>query len=453
MSGTSRALLVATLLTAGIHAAGAQGPPGGRCDLQFPNTPNSRLTSSKLPSGGYNSYIGGGVVARCAGQDVTLRSDSAEYYGDRAVLYLIGNVHYQEPRATVDSRRMTYWQTDERLLAEGDVFAKLPNGTTMRGPNADYFRPTTARPRARLIATGRPHFVLVENDTTGRKKEPADLYADRVLMEGDSLVYASGKVELTRPDVLARGDSAIMDSGQEWARLMRTPSIEGKGDRPFTLSGAIIDLYSKQRQLERVIAKGTARAVSKDLDLKADTIDLRLTAQRLERAFAWGPQRAHAVSPAADIVADSVDVIMPGQRAREVRAVRNAFAQSAPDTTTIRSGDRDWLRGDTIVALFDTLVVGDTATRPRIRELIASGSASSYYQIATAGHPTQPAVNYVRGRIITVAFAEQKVQNVRVTEQATGLYLEPVTDTTANKARPNATTGARPAARRPGGRP
>jgi hypothetical protein len=452
MSAPSGTLLLMALLLAAATVARGQGPPGGRCDLQFPNTPNSRLTSSKLPSGGYNSYIGGGVVAHCAGQDVTLRSDSAEYYGDRAVLYLIGNVHYQEPRATVDSRRMTYWQADERLLAEGDVFAKMPNGTTMRGPNADYFRPTTARPRARLIATGRPHLVLVEMDSTGRKQEPADVYADRIQMEGDSLVYASGKVELTRPDVVARGDSAAMDSGQEWARLMRSPSIEGKGERPFTLSGAIIDLFSKQRQLERVISKGAARAVSKDLDLKSDTIDLRLTTQRLERAFAWGAQRARAVSPAADIVADSLDVIMPAQRLREVRALRDAFAQSVPDTMAIRTGDRDWLRGDTIVALFDTLVVGDTSTRPHIRELIASGSARSYYQIATSGHPTQPAVNYVRGRVITVAFAEQKVQTVHVTEQATGLYLEPVTDTTAKRARP-ATTGARPAARRPGGRP
>jgi hypothetical protein len=446
---TSIGLLLLPLLAG---AVGAQAPDG-RCDLQFPNTPQSRLTSSKLPSGGYNSYIGGGVVAVCAGQNITLRSDSAEYYDNVGVLYLLGNVHYEEPRAKVDSRRMTYYRVDERIFAEGDVFAQLPNGTTMRGPNAEYFRQTATRPRARMIATGRPHIVLVQTDSAGRKQDPADVYADRVQLEGDSLVYASGRVELTRPDVVARGDSAVMDGGQEWSRLMKSPSIEGKGDRPFTLSGGVIDLYSRQRQLERVVSKVSAHAVSRDLDLQADTIDLRLSAQRLERAFAWGAKRAHAVSSAADIVADSLDVIMPNQRLREVRAIRDAFAQSVPDTMTIRSGERDWLSGDTIVALFDTLVVGDTATRPQIRELVANGNARSYYQIATAGKPTQPAINYVRGRIITVSFANQKVQTVLVNEKAAGLYLEPATDTTSARTRRNATTGARPAVRRPGERP
>jgi hypothetical protein len=451
MRRIARVLLAALPLSVMPTALRAQAPQG-QCDLQFPNTPSSRLRSAKLPSGGYNSYIGGGVVAICAGQDVTLRSDSAEYYGDRDVLYLLGNVHYEEPRVKVDSRRMTYIRADERIFAEGDVFAQLPSGTTMRGPNADYLRQTATRPRARMIATGRPHIVFVQTDTSGRKQEPADVYADRVQLEGDSLVYASGKVELIRPDVIAHGDSAIMDGLQEWARLMISPSIEGKGDRPFTLSGGVIDLYSRQRQLERVIAKAKARAVSRDLDLTADTIDLRLSAQRLERAFAWGAQRARAVSPAADIVADSLDIVMPGQRLREVRALRNALAQSAPDTTAIRTNERDWIRGDTIVALFDTLAVGDTATHPRIRQLIARGDARSYYQIATAGRPTQPAINYVRGRLITVAFADQKVQTVNVTDEAAGLYLEAATDTTA-KARPNAPSRSRPSVRRPGGPP
>jgi hypothetical protein len=444
---------IAVLLLPLLAVAARAQQPQGRCDLQFPNTPDTRLTSSKLPRGGYNSYMGGGVVAVCAGQNITLRSDSAEYYDEQGVLYLLGNVHYEEPRAKVDSKRMTYWRADERIFAEGDVYSQLPNGTTMRGPNAEYFRQTATRPRARMIATGRPHIVLVQTDSTGRKQDPADVYADRVQLEGDSLVYASGRVELIRPDVVARGDSAVMDGGQEWSRLMKSPSIEGKGDRPFTLSGAVIDLYSRQRQLERVVAKVSARAVSRDLDLQADTIDLRLSAQRLERAFAWGAHRARAVSSAADILADSLDVIMPNQRLREVRAIRDAFAQSAPDTAAIKTSERDWLRGDTIVALFDTLVAGDTATRPRIRALIANGNARSYYQIATAGNPTQPAINYVRGRIITVSFADQKVQTVHVNDKAAGLYLEPATDTTGARTRRNATTGARPLTRRPGERP
>ncbi|HUQ98484.1 MAG TPA: hypothetical protein VM166_03455, partial [Gemmatimonadaceae bacterium] len=80
------------------------------CNLEFPNTPSTRLNLQKLASGKYNTYSGGGIVAHCIGQGNTLRADSAEYYETEGRLFLIGNVHYTEPRATVDSRTMTYYQ-------------------------------------------------------------------------------------------------------------------------------------------------------------------------------------------------------------------------------------------------------------------------------------------------------------------------------------------------------
>jgi hypothetical protein len=208
---------------------------------------------------------------------------------------------------------------------------------------------------------------------------------------------------------------------------MRGPVIEGKAERPFTLTGTTIDIYSRARQLERVLSLGDARAVSEDLDLRADTIDMRVRENKLERAYAWGPSGARAVSPTQLITADSLDVRLPGQRVRQVFAVRNAWAQSATDSTKVRSTERDWLRGDTIVASFDsTTAPKDTSARPELTRLVARGNARSFYQIAVSGAPIdRPAVNYVRGRAIIVAFASRQVQRVTVTEQATGVYLEP----------------------------
>ena len=425
------ATLAIVLVLVGAPRAAAGQATASRCDLQFRTSANAntRISVNKLPSGQYNSFLGGGVDAFCAGQDVTLRADSAESYGQANVLYLIGNVHYTEPRVRVDSRRMTYFRSEERLLAEGDVNAVLPSGTTMRGPQAEYFRAVPAiRPRARLVAPGRPDIQLIQSDSAGRPGEPVRVVADRVVMEGDSLVYASGRVEITRTDVDARGDSAFLDGGREFARLMRGPSITGKGERPFTLNGSVIDLYSSRRLLKRVIAARDAKAVSGELNLASDTIDLRVDANRLQRAFAWGASRAHAVSPDRDLVADSLDVVMPEQRVREVRAVRNAFAETLPDTGKIRSGERDWLRGDTILAYFDTSAVRDTSARPRLRELVARGRASSRYQVESEqGGPQRPSINYVRGRQITVAMntGDQGVRTVNVLDQVAGLFLEP----------------------------
>ena len=421
--------LAAALCALAARAAAAQ-EPAQRCDLQLENTTNTRLAAVRAPSGNYDYYAGGGVLARCAGQEVTLRADSAESYTDRSVLYLIGNVHYVEPRVRVDSRRMTYFRTDERLVADGDVFAVLPTGTTMRGPQATYHRAVVGiRPRARLEAPGRPQMSIVQLDSAGRRSEPVGLLADRIVAEGDSLVYASGSVEITRSDVDARSDSAFLDSGRELARLIRRPTIRGKGERPFTLTGEVVDLYSRQRVLQRVVSLRAAKVVSDELNLASDTIDMRLDQNKLQRVFAWGESQARATAPDRDMIADSMDVRMPAQELRELRAIGNAYAATAPDTAQIRSKERDWIRGDTIFAYFDSSAVADTTSRPRLTQLRSTGHASSRYQIASRqGGPTRPAINYVRGGQITVAMrdgAAVGVGTVTVRDQATGVFLEP----------------------------
>jgi hypothetical protein len=445
---TARRALLTVAILAVTDALGAQTPAEPqRCILEFEGG-QTRTQLIKLASGKYNAYQGGGVTYFCRDQGNQLRADSAEYYGDVGVLYLIGDVHYTEPRVRVDSRRMTYWQAEDRLLAEGDVVATLPSGTMLRGPRAEYWRAIpNVRPRTRMVANGRPLITLVQVDSAGRRQPPVDLRADRVTMEADSQVYAGGSVDIVRPDLHATGDSAFLDSGREFARLMKGPIIEGKSDRPFTLTGGVIDIFSRSRQLERVLSSANARATSEDLDLRADTIDLRVSANHLERAYAWGPSGARAVSPTQIISADSLDVRLPGQRVREVHAVRNAWAQSDPDSTKIRSTERDWLRGDTIVARFDSATTdADTSRAPQIRELVARGAARSFYQVAVSGSPAdRPAINYVRGGMITVAFVNRTVDRVTVTDGASGVYLEPLREGPGTAARPDTTSrGGRP---------
>ncbi|HEU4747421.1 MAG TPA: hypothetical protein VFS56_02895 [Gemmatimonadaceae bacterium] len=428
------------------------------CDMEFPANlnPNTRVNIYRNPAGVATTFLGGGVVARCIGQGNLLKADSAEYYEAEARLFLTGNVRYTEPRATVTSRTMTYYQASDHLHAEGDVVAVMSSGSTLRGPVVDYYRSTPQRPLSRMVAPSRPRVTLVQKDTTGRGRPPdtAHVVANRIVMEGDSLVYASLQVEITRPDLLAKSDSAFMDSGRDFARLMGSPSIEARGSRPFTLIGGVIDLFSRSRQLERVVATPNGRVISQDLELLADTIDLRLAASQLQRTFAWGSgKRARAISPEREIIADSIDAMMPGQRIQEVRAVGTAFANSAPDSGLVTS-ERDWLRGDTIVARFDSVATGDTTSRPQVRQIVAMGSAQSYYQMKNSkGVATQPSVNYVRGRTIEIDFEDKSVATVTVTDQATGLLIEPAEEPAAGTApapgAPPTSPTARPATTQP----
>ena len=434
--------------------AGAQNIPRS-CDLDFPNRPGTRATIVQDANGKRTSYLGGGILAHCIGQGNTLIADSAEYYEALGMLYLIGNVHYTEPRLAVDSRTMTYFQNDDHLHAEGDVVAVMSNGSTLRGPSADYYRATPQRSLARMFAPGRPVVTLVQKDTSGRGKPPdtANVVANQIAMEGDSLVYASGHVQITRPDLLATGDSAFLDSGKDFARLMREPSVKGVGTRAFTLTGGIIDVYSRNRQVERVVATPNGHALSQDLELVADTIDLRVANNQLQGAMAWGQTRAHAISPDREIVADSIDAIMPGQRVREVRALRKAYAESNPDSGVV-STQRDWMTGDTIIARFDSIPPTDTSSKPRVRQVVAIGDARSFYQMKSSNGPaTEPSVNYVRGGTIDIAFEDRKVAMVTVTDQATGVMIEPATKPTqpgAEKTPAPAQAKPRPPAKPPG---
>lgn len=445
-----RLLLAAGALAASAGYAGAQALPN--CDYIFENTPATTANLVEQPSGQSLMILGRGVVVSCAGQDNRISSDSAQFNEATGVLLLIGNVRYTEPQIGITAQRMTYFRGEDRLNAVGNVVATMSSGSVMRAPEADYYRAVVGRPIARTVATGRPQLSLVDPDA-GAGAEPVVVLADRIVLVSDSLVYASRRVDITRTSVRANGDSAFVDSETEFVRLMQSPVVTGRGERPFTLRGGVIDLFSRERKLERVLATPSGHVLSGDLELLADSIDLRLVNEQLQEAYAWGPGRARATSPERDITADSIYVSTPNQRLREMHAVGEALANSIPDTATVTSNERDWISGDTIVARFDAAAAGDTS-RVVPRELIATGDARSFYQFGNPeGVRDRPTINYVRGRIITIAFADGDVSTVTVTDRASGVYLEAESLTAIPApSRPGTTQPAppRPAPGRPG---
>jgi lipopolysaccharide export system protein LptA len=390
----------------------------------------------KTGTGQYNTFIGG-VDAICDGSDQRILADSAESYGDEKRLLLIGNVRYKEAKVKLDADRMTYFTGEERIVAEGHVVGVTNTGTHFTGPQAEYWRPAPGiREKSRLEANSRPDMWVSSTDAggasgSGATKDSVHIQADKVITENDSLVYARGEVIIDRPDIMATADSAFMDNGKEFVRLTGTPEITGRGDRKFVLNGNIIDAYSKARQIARVKSSGDAKAVSDDMTLTADSLDLRISNQKMDRVYAWGPQRAKAHSADRDITADSIAIEMPGQVVREMRALRNAKAETQPDTSKIIPSEPDWLRGDTLTARFDTVATGDTVNKPSVKNIVASGSAKSYYQVAPGGMPGKtktPNVNYVTGKKITVDFVDKAVKTVNVVGKAEGFYAEVAPD-------------------------
>jgi len=441
-----RPLISAAMAVAMIAPVG-RGQGTTRCTLEPQPGKDTRTSTVQLPSKEYNTFVGGGLLVRCPSRNITLMADSAELYGDEKRDFLVGHVSYDEPRLKMTSDFLTYYTAEERIVASGNVNGRLPSGSTLKGPQVDYKRAVPRiRTRPQTLATGRPTVTIVQRDTSGKEQPPIDVVANTIFMDGDSLIYGSGNVQIARPEVNASGDSSFINTGTEIMQLMRNPVVNGTRGRPFRLVGVNIDLFSKDKKLQRVIARARAQAISQDLTLTADTIDLRINQDSLERAFAWGKSRAHAVSPTQNMIADSLDVQMPGQRVREVHALHKAFAEGRADSTTFKPDTTNWLRGDTILALFDTLPPVDTTKGPAIRKLISTDSAEAFYNLApqdTSLH--RPAINYVKGHKITIDFNEEKVAQIAVDGRVSGVYLEPSADTTRTRA--NSRTQARPPAR------
>ncbi len=421
------------------------------------------MNRSKMPDGTSRTFFGGGVDAICIGQGNRLLADSAEHYEDRGELILINRVRYTEPRMNMQSDRMVYFTRDERLIATGNVRGKTNTGTRFTGPLMEYFR---AKPGLRATpswrAPGRPFVRMAPQDSTAARPARAaaapsagaprdsstrgdstDITADLVISENDSLVWMSGTVVIERTDMRATGDSATLDQGTGFARLLEDPKVVGHGERPFTMDGTEIDIWSQEQKLERVRSSGEAQVVSDSLTLKGDTIDLRFADQLMQRVFTWGG-RAVAVTPQQEMEADSLDIRMPGQKIRELHALGRAVAFTAVDSLRIESTERDWIRGDTIVALFDSAAVEDTASA-RMKQVTATGTARAYYQLApSSGVKGPPNISYNTGRLIVVSFEAGEVSKVDVKDGARGLYLEPVAAPSDTVRRPTAKPDSTP---------
>jgi hypothetical protein len=426
--------LAAVMTVLALRGGAALAQQGGATRCAWVEGENTHSTAINQPNGISTTFIGGGVVIRCPSRNITLVGDSAEVYNDK--YFLVGHVRYEEPRLTLTSDFLTYFPIDERVVATVNVNARLPSGSTLVGQVAEYRRAIPGkRPRAQISASSRPTITVLQKDSVGKAMPPMTVVANTVFMDGDSLLYGGGQVTISRENLLASGDSAFLDTQKETMKLMRKPRIEGNKQKPFTLTGDLIDLFSRNRKLEHVISHGSAVATSQDMNLKADTIDLRVSNDLLEQAIAWGKTtRAHAVSSTQNVVADSIIVTMPKQRVRIIHAVERAFAEGKPDTTRFRveaPDTTDWIMGDTIVAMFDTLPPKDTTKSPDVQVIVASGGAKSQYHFApsdTSNH--RPAISYVVAREITIDFDSSRVALVTAKDSVAGLYLEPSADST-----------------------
>ncbi|HEU5041716.1 MAG TPA: hypothetical protein VFT84_12875, partial [Gemmatimonadales bacterium] len=283
-----------------------------------------------------------------------------------------------------------------------------------------------------MYATGRPRIKYATSDSAGRAAEPYLIVADRVRFKGNDRLFAGGKVTIDRSDFAARGDSLRLDTGagSDGTLLGGTPTLRGLGPDSFTISGNRIDLKLERRELTYLLAKGSGHAVNREWDLVADTIALDINGRKLEQTLAWGDKtRPNATSPSYALTADSLALDTPAQQLREVRGFGRAWLGG----TKHGAQERDWMRGDTVVARFAT---ADSAGHKRalLTRIEARQAAQSYHLDSNVRVPSRPSINYARGDAILVTMKEGQVRGVDrvdIRGKVDGIQLEASADSTA----------------------
>lgn len=417
--GLSAALMLLVSLPA---SAAAQSD---KCTFQITNV--DRQGSVVETPQGTNYFAGGNVRLGCKGQSITMQADSVAAYGGN-VVHFIGNVKYRDSTLTMDADNGTYYKNGEKWEARGRVVTNnLRTGSKLTGPALDYYRVVKGvRDTIEMYSTGRPHIEYASDEAGAKPGEPYIIVADRVRLKGSDRLWAGGKVTIDRSDFSARGDSLRLDSGKgnDGTLVGASPLMRGLGRDSFNLTGRRLDLKLNHRELSNVVAKGNGHAVSKEWDLVADTIGLDLRSRKLEQTLAWGDSiRPYATSPSYAMRADSLALDTPGQQLKEVRGFGTAWLGGTVDSKT---NQRDWMRGDTVVAQFvqrDSAGTRSTA----LSRIVARKGAQSYHLDADQKHPDRPAINYARGDVIVMTMKQgikSGVDRVDIRGQVDGVQLE-----------------------------
>ena len=417
----------ALALTA-LYVAGPLAAQNKRCQLVVENVERQGVLSKILGSATENYFAGGNVRLKCRSQPVRIWADSIASYAGQVVQF-IGHFRYEDETAKVTSDFGTYYKDTERWDATGNVvYLNTEDGSKLEGPMATYRRRIKGvNELEEVFAERRPRLTLAAKDSASRAEEPYVVVGDRIRMRGRDLMWAGGTVTIDRTDLRGRGDSLQLDNGlASTGALIGHASIRRAAADSFALEGKRIDLGLKHRELTGIVGRDSAKLNSKDLDLFAEFIALKLEARQVVQTLAWGKvPRPQALADDYQVRGDSLAVDTPKEQLRELRAFRNAGVGFKPDSG---KGERDYLTGDSIIGRF---VQRSTATGPKssLQQLEARHNAASFYRMGGTGNPGgRPTLNYARAMkilLIMLVGDSIKVDRVEMVGQVDGMQLQP----------------------------
>ncbi len=430
-----------------------------RCRLQLVTAERQGVQTTPTP-GVQHFFVGGNVHVQCAGRNIHIYSDSMASFGGTIIQFISqGNrVKYRDSTTNLDADFGTYLKDGERFEAQGNVVHQdLKSGSTITGARIDYLRPVKGiRTELEVVAYSRPTVAYMVKDSVGRAQAPYVIVGNTVRTLGSDVIYAGGAVTIDREALKGSADSLWLDSGKKQAgQLIGKASLRNHTDtttatQGFTLTGRVIDIGMTERELSSVKARDSAKLLSSDVNLDADSIQIRLKLRQAEQTMAWGKTvRPKAVSTDYQVLGDSLLVETPNQKLSKVIAYGHGWAGLSGDTAA--GARRDWIGGDQVTVTFIERSAGGV-NKLVVQRLEADRQARSFYQVAPERGQTKGSMNYTRADRILVTMRitqdSNTVQQVDAFGAVDGVHLQPAAarrrDTTQVRIRPDTTPAQRP---------
>jgi lipopolysaccharide export system protein LptA len=270
-----------------------------------------------------------------------LRADSAIIYQATHEVQLFRRVDYQDPTRSLTSDQATYNSQTGRLYATGNVvFVDKQKGSTLRGPELEYFRAMPGRPEAQMTATQRPH-VTVRPKTRAadtRRRDPMEIDADRVISVGDRNMTASGNVIVVDNDTRSSAEEAFYDQVADHVELRRNAKVDNE---KYHLTGDFIASDLTIGSVSKVVAHTNARLVSDRLTVTGPRLQLFFERDLLQRMISGQlPGPAPVATPdSARAAPDSAGAARPTPSAAQPTApARPGPLRTAADSGAARGG-------------------------------------------------------------------------------------------------------------------
>jgi lipopolysaccharide export system protein LptA len=487
-----------TVMFLGSVAVPASGQEPRNCDLA-----ESRVARPiAQPDDTYIVFVSQPVF-RCT-DGAEIRADSAALYEATGFSQFFRSVYFRDGTRTLRADAARYFDGTDRLLADGSVrLMNETDGTEITGENMVLLRAGARRDEDWLeMRGGSPHARFtprpapVEPDptpedgavgdtasmpaepapadtvTVPREPRPIELDAFKIVLVGDRLVHASGRVRVTQDSLVAYGDSMAYTRGEGILELFENARMiaPGGGSDTLDLRGDTIVARMPSGNLEEVEARRRGQLFGAEVAIVGPRVRVHFSpTDEVERivsvlapvpesleeedaagtaasdsiaALAPPPERPEASAEEYVITADSIEISTPGGEIETLFGAGQARAVStARDTLNVENTPellkRDWIEGNQIIAYFISTdsVSGESEEadpaegRYRIQRIVATGAARSLSRFrpdsaAADSAASALSANYVRGDEIRIFLVDGEADRMEV-DNAEGIVIQP----------------------------